>query len=793
MGHGVGMHHRLTAALVQSCVAASLSWSSGAAAAVAAAEQLDEIVVTATRREERLQDVAVAVTALDAAALAGNGIDSVRDLMHLAPSLSMRPFLGDDTSATIAMRGMVMTDNLISIDPTVGMYLDGVYVARSTAGNARLLDVQRVEVLRGPQGTLFGRNTIGGAISVISNAPVDRFEGHAAGSVGNYGLRSAEGVLNLPLGGVAALRLAGQATRHDGYARSSLTGTELNDERSDAWRAQLQLAPRPGLSLVLGGDYWHTHSGGQWATLNALRGLGSLYLENGLANNSGPLAFGPGGVPVFAHPPPALAVDPFTDRPAASVRPPGLDAEVAGTTGTLEWRTGPGTLKSIVGYRQMFRDNRGNDLDGSPAVGIQQYQGYADQRQFSAELQYYGSSRDGLVDYIGGLYYFHEQGLDRSRVQFVPQVTDCLSQTLPAPLLFICDGIPAVHQVTEGYARNTSRSAFVQLGYRISDRIKLSAGARHVRDGRVLSLNSRNVRPTAPLEARDTADIVSCVTAGALPANLCEYRTPGGRFDYTPFMLGLDYRASDAVLGYLKFSRGFRAGGVNIRGSFSGALNPFGPERADTTELGLKSEWLERRLRVNLALYDTRYDDIQLTAIINTPAGTPSTSIFNAGQARIHGAELEGAWRLGRFTLGLMGSWTDAQYTRLAANVAASDLTLDAAFTNTPRTTAALTVDYVQALPRAVLRLHAGYDWRDLTYFANVPPRDASNAQPAYGLLDARASVELPGNVSVALWGENLANRGYRLSTLDFYASLGFTAAFPGDPRTVGLTLKKSF
>jgi iron complex outermembrane recepter protein len=765
-----------------------------AAGSVPTGGQLAEIVVTATRREERGQDVAIAVTALSAATLEANGIDTVRDLMHLAPGLSIRPFLGDNTSATIAMRGMVMTDNLISIDPTVGMYLDGVYIARATGGNAGLLDVNRVEVLRGPQGTLFGRNTIGGAVSIVSNAPSsERFSGQVAAQGGNYGLVEAEGVVNAPLGMRAALRFAGSVTRHDGYARSSLTGTDLNDERSDYLRGQLRLDPTPALTITVGGDYWHTHSGGQWATLNGLRPFGSLYLENGLTNNSGPVSFGPGGVPVFTNPPPALVVDPLTDRPSSTVNAPGLNAEVSGVTLTVAWQAGPGTLKSITAQRQMFRDNQGNDLDGSPAPGIQQFQGYADQRQLSEELQYFGTAFDQRFDYIAGLYYFHEQGLDRSRVQFIPKVTDCLSPAVPAPLLFNCDGIPAVHQVTEGYAKNTSRSVFLQLGFRLGERFRLDLGARRVEDDRALSLNSRNVRPSAPLEARNTADIVSCVTAGALPSNLCEFVTPGGSFGYTPFMAGLEFRSADDALLYAKFSRGFRAGGINIRGSFSGALNPFGPERADTTEVGLKSEWLEHRLRLNAALYDTRYTGIQLTAIINTPAGTPSTTIFNAGEARVLGGELEAEWLIGRLSLAATGSWTDAIYTQLSSNVASTDVTLDSAFSNTPRSTLALMVDYTLPLGQHVLRLHAGYDWRALTYFANVPPRDGSNAQPAFGLFDARATLGFPRGFEVALWGQNLANQGYRLTTLDFYASLGFTAALPGDPRTFGLSLKKSF
>jgi iron complex outermembrane receptor protein len=202
------------------------------------ANVLEEIVVTATRREENLRDVPVAVTAVTSAVIESRLITDVGSLQRLAPSMTAVPF-GDATTPLIALRGLAAQDIVITTDPAVGIYLDGIYLGRSTGGNLGLVDTNRVEVLRGPQGTLFGRNTIGGAVSITPNHPVNRFEASINGTYGNYNQLVLTGMVNVPVSEGTAIRIAASHRQHDGFAKSSITGAELNAEKLDYVRGSL--------------------------------------------------------------------------------------------------------------------------------------------------------------------------------------------------------------------------------------------------------------------------------------------------------------------------------------------------------------------------------------------------------------------------------------------------------------------------------------------------------------------------------------------------------------------------
>jgi len=736
---------------------------------------LEEVVVTATRREERLQDIPVAVTAIGGQALETQSIGSVGDLQRVVPSLTIQPFPGDNTSASITMRGLGTRDNLISIDPTVGTYLDGVYLGRATGGNLGMLDVARVEALRGPQGTLFGRNTIGGALSIVSNLPNQTREGLIGAGVGNYGLWYVEGVANVPISERLALRFAGRHSDRNGYAKSSVTGADLNAEESNFLRATLKFDATKDLQFIVGGDYSDTRNEGQWVTLLAVRPAGSFEREAALT----------GVVP---------RIDAFDKRPAAITRGP-FTASTWGVSGTAVWNAGPGTFKSISAYRSLVRDNRNNDLDGTPAVGINQFIGYADQKQFSQELQYYGESLEGRLDWIAGAYYFRESGVDLSRSSFLPRLTDFGGAGCPAGP-GVLDGCPAAQSITHGRAVNKSASGFAQLGFDITEQLKLTAGARYVEDRRALTLYSRGVVPSAPIVVNfsEVADILSCTTTGSIRAENCRSKVPSAKFHYVPFTVGLDYRPIQDLLTYVKFSRGYRAGGFNIRGTSSGALAPFEPEHADTTEIGLKSELFDRTLRLNLAAYHTSYKNIQLSAVIPAPPPALTTStVINAGEQRVNGVEWEATWRIGALTLASSGAYTDAKFTKLLPTVSAADVTLLSAVVGTPKWMATFAADYRVKMGDDTLSLHAGYDWRDDTAFANVPPRVASNIQKAYGLLNARISYEMNNGLELSAWGANLTNKKYLVGTTDQYNSLGYLPGFPGDPRTYGVGVRHNF
>ena len=736
---------------------------------------LDEVVVTATRREERLQDIPVAVTAISGTALERQKIQSVRDLQRVVPSLTIRPFPGDNTSASITMRGLGTGDNLISVDPTVGTYLDGVYLGRATGSNLGMLDVARVEALRGPQGTLFGRNTIGGALSVVSNQPTQQREGMLGAGIGNYNLWYVEGVGNVPITDRLALRVAGRHSQHKGFAKSSITGADLNAEDSNFIRATMKFEAADDLRFFFSGDFSNVRTHGQWVTLVAVNPTGSFLREAAFT----------GVVP---------RVDAFDKHPSSIVRGP-FTASAWGVSGTMEWSVGPGTFKSISAYRELVRDNRNNDLDGTPAVGINQFIGYADQEQFSQELQYYGESMDGRLDWIGGVYYFRESGVDLSRSSFLPRLTDFGGAGCPAgPGVF--DNCPAANSITHGRAVNKSGSAFAQIGFDITDKLKVNLGARYVEDRRALTLWSRGVNPSSPIVVNfsEVADILSCTTAGSVRGNNCRASPPSAKFHYTPYTVGLDYHPAQDILLYAKYSKGYRSGGFNIRGTTSGALLPFSPESAKTAEIGLKSELLDRRLRVNLAAYHTDYRNIQLNSIIAAPPPALTTStVVNAGEQKVKGVEWETTLRLGALTLNTSGAYTDAKFTKILPSVPATDVTLASMVVGTPKWMAAVSADYAIEMDADTLTLHAGYDWRDDTAFANVPPRVIGNVQKAYGLLNARATYAMKSGLEFSVWGANLADKKYLIGTTDQYNSLGYLPGFPGEPRTYGVGARYNF
>lgn len=237
----------------------------GAQAGDGRAEALTDIIVTATRREERLQSVPIAVTALSSEMLKERQITSVDALQRAAPNIYIAPFT-DASTQLVTIRGISTGDNIATLDPATGVYLDGSYIARATGNNLGFIDVQRVEILRGPQGTLFGRNTIGGAINIVTNQPTDMFEGWIKAGVGNFGLRNLTGVVNLPLSDRLAVRLVGNHNQHDGYARSSVTNVELNDTNDDYFRGAARLELDDAWSIILAGDYSSHKASGQWMT-----------------------------------------------------------------------------------------------------------------------------------------------------------------------------------------------------------------------------------------------------------------------------------------------------------------------------------------------------------------------------------------------------------------------------------------------------------------------------------------------------------------------------------------------
>ena len=574
------------------------------------ASQLQEVIVTATRREETLQSVPIAVTAVTAADLKRSDVHDIKGLQFMAPSLNFGGSTGDPSALLASMRGMYITDSLSTLDPAVGVYLNGVYVARTTGLNVSLVDVQRVEVLRGPQGTLFGRNTMGGAINIVPGEPTHDLSASLGAAVGNYDARRVTGVVNVPLGDHFAARVAAEHSENSGWGRNTLLNKPLNNANINFLRVSLKgdVGPITGLLVY---DYNKYTSGGQ---------LSKVIFGNPCG---GPNSTGPCTLPTFVGHPEDAGLAKYINSPFYTAQGDNWGpflAKVQGVSGTLTAELGDfATAKSISAYRTTLRRSYiGYDIDGTPYGILQTTGSGVRQWEASQEFQIYGKALDSRLDWIGGLYYFNEEGHDGLSSGATKQLFP-LSPTL---------------SVQDGQARNKSVGAFAQATYAVMDNLKFTAGIRYTKDKRQLISRTRTGFP--PTEV--------CVLAPAVldVPGICRATLPVRTFSYKPWTLGLDWTPMPEVLVYGKISRGFRAGGYNLRGTTALAIDAFGPESAVSYEVGFKGSLLDRRLRVNAAVYDVEYKDIQVARVVLTGVGAGTANrVDNAAKARIRGGELE--------------------------------------------------------------------------------------------------------------------------------------------------------
>jgi iron complex outermembrane receptor protein len=708
-------------------------------------ERLEEVLVTARRREERLHGVPIAMSVFQQSELEQSQVDDLAGLQFVAPNLVIATDQTNRATSLIAMRGQVEPGSVPTLDPTVGLYLDGVYIARITGANLRMIDMDRVEVLRGPQGTLFGRNTIGGALNLVTQRPSADLEGHAEAVIGNHDQREIQGVVNLPFSeGSHAVRVVAAHMEHSGYGRSTLLGRDLDDDDTDFARAQLRLAPAAHWGLVLSADYTRFRNGGQLWTL----------LDTSPSSARVTAASGNPGDDIRNY------VNPF-HRAVPANRAGSVNSRTSGAVATLAFDGPLWTFKSITAGRQLESRARDVDQDATPydlAVVLRRDD---EQDQFSQEFQIFGNALEGRLEWIGGLHFFEERAsFDQQFLAFEP-ATSSFNENLPA-----------------GDARNDSKAAYAQVVYAISPRLRVTGGLRANEDGR--QLTSRNARRISGVE--------SCTVDPALrdSPELCRATLPRREFHYLPFVVGIDFQPFRRALLYVKMSRGHRAGGYNLRGATAANLGTFDPESVSAYEVGAKADLFDDRLRVALALFQSRFEDIQLVQL-EVVGGQPNLFVQNGGEARINGGELEFTALLGRLRLNGSLGIVDARFTKLKPNVV--DASLDSEFRFTPDATAALAADWTIPAYFGHVDLHLGYTWRDEVPFEY--DRTSIARQEAFGVWNASVDFDIArSGLDVGLWARNLTNERYFSRALN---SLTFVGATLGDPRTYGVSLRYRF
>lgn len=718
------------------------------AAEGAAEAESTEIVVTARRREEKLQDVPIAVTAIGGDALDQRGFDGVTDVAQVAPNLQFTPGQGGNSGGVSAfIRGVGENDFIITSDPAVALYIDGVYVARSFGATTELLGIDRIEVLRGPQGSLFGKNTIGGAINVVSRVPDgNRLEGDIRyGSFNDLRLRAnvEAGLTDTLSIGVAALGEWGE-----GWQKVP-SGKNLGNRNVQAGRVSFHYDASP-VDMVLTVDGLRRR---QNSTAHAMLAFTPTFFSGLQSAFLGACCTAPGSIK-------------RTDTTAALNRD---DTDAANATLTLSVDAGAGTLKSISAYRWVHAIF-GRDGDASAAVNYAGDIHDESARQLSQELQYSTELFGDRGTLLLGAYAFRERTRDDTRLI----VADGLYPTLigagfdPALATALDFNIDfANRQTTTNYA------LFGNATFDIVDALTLEVGARYTWEKKAFRQSATRIYSRQPLLA-------------GLPS----YRLVEDWKAFTP-RASLAYKFAPDVLGYVSFSRGFRSGGFNGRPTSVEEIGSYDPEYLTAYEAGVKTV-LGGRVTLNVSAFRNDYKDQQLlVSTVSPTTGLIVVRTDNAGKSRIQGIEVEADVRVSR-GLRLSGSfgYLDAKYLRYTSVI--GGVPTDVSFRNpkqAPDLTASGSIVYSAALSDAIdasFRLDAAY--RSLTYIdvENTPILRA----PDHAILNASAEFTLPARgLSLRLAVDNITGKRVLTAGYDASTSFGFVEGYFNDPRRYSVTL----
>jgi iron complex outermembrane receptor protein len=774
---------------------------------------LEEVVVTARKREESLQEVPVAISAFTAQTMESLGIRNMRDFDGLVPGLNLggggNGVKGDGNAY---IRGVGQRETQVTTDSGVGIYLDDVYIGRASGALLDAVETQSVQVLRGPQGTLFGKNTTGGAILYTSIKPSSEFGGTAKGTYGNLDRKDASLAIDIPLIEDKLLsRLSLATINRDGYIENDLDGTQYSDEDRDMVVGQLRWLPTDALIVDLNLNYTRIN---QKPLGQKCKWLGDELAAAGFPNQ-GSLegiynALSPVSVKEYCERSGEdLPIDKFQGEQngRSQIFYQGVyKVDTSMAASTVSWEINDQLqLKSITAFRRT-QQKADEDLDGMEAVIIGRVAPqYNNTDQFSQEFQFIGTALDERLNYTLGTYAFYEKTKDDWLQDFAGYVE--YSTVLNSIML-------ARSNLTERETENTAYAAFSQGDYHIRENLILTLGLRYTWEER--KTDYREAKVYLPsigkgqyLGALDTIYSANIVHTFSEPGGAgikswlygFDPDGPGGApfavgafgessddrndDDWSP-MASIKYLATDSLLdtlkmndamAYLTYSTGFRSGGVAVgNGDFDQDgiidLENFKPEYVDMYELGFKIDALDRMLRTNIAIFYEDYKDIQLTTTRPDPSfGIPLPAIENAGKAQMKGVEIEYTI-LPTDNLRFMGSvaYLDAKFKEYLSEVpdpnGGGQVEIDRSDEPMPRApewTAYIAVDYNintgtmgTITPNFLVRYsdetYGGFD-RPSFYVAD----DVSI--PAETFYDARITWDLPDErTTITAWCKNLTD-----------------------------------
>lgn len=778
--------------------------------------QIEEVVITAELRETALQETPLAVTAMSGEMLEARNFTNLSQISAQAPNVSLtQAGAGSGPSMLAFIRGVGQTDFNYAVEPGVGIYVDEVYFPTLTGTLLELLDLERVEILRGPQGTLAGRNSIGGAVKLFTQKPGDEAGGRFSATLGSYERTDIAGAADFTIDESSLwARVSGISRSENGYldrldyrcmhpdsgvptflAGGDVEGCRLGTEggrQVTAVRAALRWMPSADLEVNLSYDRTNEDSEVPATVLlqvneavNRTNGYGAgtfipstidgspIYYDNKFVTHGrfrGDTRINSPYVnyATYLDPNPATPTRPYSP---VSV-PPIQTLDQYGVAATVDWiLSDTMALKSITAYRE-YQSSFAQDVDASP-INSQMLLQHLEHNQLSQELRLSGTMFNDLLDYTLGGFWFEQDGTLEANVNLYYAQLNFIHGPDPTP--------------------SDTRAIFVNTAWHLTDSLNLTLGMRYSEDEKDYVFFRRNPDGTLPPPClapppANIANPANCALNGLF--------NQVGHFEdeRTDWRAALDYNLSDDMMLYAQASTGYKAGGVNPRPFFIVQIESVAPEEITSYEVGFKSSWLSRTVQLNAAAFFNDYQDIQLQQTqceVPFPPffGAPCLQPGNAGDADVKGFEVEAQVDLGGWLFDASLSTLDFEYTRVSPNVA---VTRDMTTPFTPELKYAVGAQYEYTMGNGSLLGRLDYSWQDDIY-AN-PTNAPTNLIDDYGVLNGRVTWRsFNQNWEVSVEANNITDEVYYLNIFDQFFSSGTVAATVAKPRTYALTLKHLF
>lgn len=714
----------------------------------------DKVIVTATRRSEDAQTVPVAVNAFSDSEMENSLIRDTNNLQQLASSLVVTVSNSETTGGVIRIRGVGTAGQNPGLEGAVGAFVDGVYRSRPGLVLNDLLDVKQVEVLRGPQGTLFGKNTSAGAIVITTNEPEFDWGGRVLAGLGSDGQQRFMGVVTGPLiKDKLAFRLSGISNKRDGIISDVNTGAKYNDRDRYSLRGQLLAKPAEDVSLRLIVDYTNKDE----------VCCAAPYVLNGVR---APLIESLGGT-VFEP----TRED---DLVVALNRAPQSKVEEFGVSGHLDWDLDIGTLKVIASTRS-FLATRNSDVDGMDLDLANQFNERTKDRLSTLESTLQGTN--GPLDWLVGAYLFETKFNNPQSQVMGADLGAYIQGFYPRP-------VADLYQAGDGdllrrfYQDGSGWSLFTHNTITLTDKLKATIGLRYLeedKDGGGAFVIQEAAACSSPL----------VVSALRIFCGVPDYQA-NFKDDAFTYTAALTYQFTPDIMGYVAYSKGYKAGGISLNraaGTLSGQT--FLPEKSDNYEVGVKTEWLDDRVLVNLTGFRLKFTDYQRNVFTGT-----ETLLSNQGEVVSQGVELETRFRpMDGLDLSASTTFADTQYGEDISDTSLAGRQLNSA----PKWTVQMGGSYERPVSE------------NMTFFASANGRyqsgvttggdlDPRKRQDGYSVVDGRMGFRFAEqDAEVSLWGTNLTDERYRVVVFNSVLQTGSLQAFMGDPRAWGVEVSKRF